>query len=109
MNEAKHTPGPWRLEVDGWRGQYLYGNDPQAGREIYIAELTLYWNSAPHNARLIASAPELLEALLDFMRDGGVYDTAVAKALFPSQAALFMEAGDKARAAIAKATGKESS
>lgn len=60
---ATHTPGPWRIKVDDWNSQYIYGYDTQAGCEIYIADVSFSWNSAPANARLIAAAPEFLEAL----------------------------------------------
>ena len=57
---SKHTPGPWRV-VDSWND---YMVESQNGEEII-------WQDGPHNtptineanARLIAAAPDLLEAL----------------------------------------------
>ena len=57
---SKHTPGPWRV-VDSWTDHMVEG---QNGEEII-------WQDGPHetptineaNARLIAAAPDLLEAL----------------------------------------------
>lgn len=89
---AKHTPGPWRvhnLRVEpppdpqrangGWTVAQVYGPDAEA------------------NARLIAAAPELLEALAWFVdpnNDSPTLDE-------------FDAAVDVARLAIAKATGRE--
>ena len=74
---TKHTPGPWE-NING----KVYGNN----RRTLIADTT-----GP-NARLIAAAPELLETLEE------VYNWC-----YPSESKWI----DKARAAIAKATGSE--
>ena len=62
---AKHTPGPWRVHADRWikatRGEH----------EGEILAAPTYWMEGGEavaaegraNARLIAAAPELLEAL----------------------------------------------
>lgn len=76
---AKHTPGPWIVESDGsmlevWEEETLY-----TVARVFRHE---------QNARLIAAAPELLEACLTLIQTDDL------------QAAI-----DKARAAIAKATG----
>lgn len=97
MSEAKHTPGPWKR------------NDFLDLKEISLKAITcerlgfcvtfintddkLRVGEADANARLIAAAPELLEALQAIMEDmdsefGTDYDY------------------NKARAAIAKANGK---
>ena len=64
-----YTPGPWILESDGWNGQWVYGNDAdwRGGKHRYIAEVSLDYEGAEANARLIASAPELLEAVEDLL------------------------------------------
>ena len=56
---AKHTPGPWR---DGTEGNFrIYGRDGQDVAEALPRVLnTREWRA---NARLIAAAPDLLEAL----------------------------------------------
>lgn len=72
MADAKHTPGPWKM----WPAN---GQDDASGRpmvtdepgEVGIAHViqrmrepdTLYPKEAEANCRLIAAAPELLEAL----------------------------------------------
>ena len=82
----KHTPGPWHLEADEKLSAISCGK----GEEYKsIAFLTLPNHQA--NARLIASAPELLEALkmaLVWLDYEGKYDVLAI------------------RAAIAKATGE---
>ena len=86
---SKHTPGPWKLDAgrcfDTSSGRFFlsYGTEPRTGRPYFenFCELD-------SNARLIAAAPDLLEALRGLMRD-------------PEGSA----ARDAAWAAIAKAEG----
>lgn len=104
MAEIKHTPGPWNYLDFGFNE----GNEVIYGRETTqrpIAE-AIHWldQSESHaqvkaNARLIAAAPELLEALLalDDLRGAWSPPDDVIKA-----------AWSKCRAAIAKATGDQS-
>ena len=81
---TKHTPGPWDLN-ETQRGTYIY----QGGTENCIAEIYADVNEdQAANARLIAAAPELLEALL---------------ALLPGAEAMGWST-EKARVAINKAT-----
>lgn len=57
---AKHTPGPW--ETSG-----MIVRDPE-GREIADVHSQIIWQDHGEecaNARLIAAAPELLEALTE--------------------------------------------
>ena len=72
---GQHTPGPWDFDGIGPSGEALFIVAPdQSGRwnDIYIAEIAVTDEEgriAPTqaerdaNARLIASAPEMLEAL----------------------------------------------
>ena len=92
--ETKHTPGPWMFDAtlkgDGsFGGSYIVSNN--AKRTWPLAEVY-----SEDNARLIAAAPELLEALMDALKD--------LEAL--SQWDNASACARKARAAIAKATGK---
>jgi hypothetical protein len=82
---ANHTPGPWKRE-----GVDIYANAP-ANVRPHIAHV-IYGATA--DARLIAAAPELLEALTDLVGGCGKEGD-----LFSSEAMA------KARAAIAKAEG----
>lgn len=58
MGDTKHTPGPWNA-VELEDGNIVTGNTRHCGN---VCELDLGAESAA-NARLIAAAPELLEAL----------------------------------------------
>lgn len=60
MIEAKHTPGPWRVS-----GHRLAVFAKLNGINVVVADCdrTLGYSESEANARLIASAPELLEYL----------------------------------------------
>lgn len=104
MSEAKHTPGPWRIVIDD-------DGNPLSGRPMIAAAPELdcaivhwdgfkqwFWESARGekemhaNARLIAAAPDLLEALELFLSAADIH--------------TFDDATAKARAAIARAKGE---
>ena len=114
---TKHTPGPWQvcnehmvfsaLGADSGDGARADDNDGWCicicqGDEVPMTSwggtnVPLGWGPTRANARLIASAPELLAAcagLLDALRTSGVSNGAI----------RFAE--DQARAAIAKAEGR---
>ncbi len=86
MSAAKHTPGPWELHTS----PYL------KFATVVIADVAHEIRSelSEHDARLIAAAPDLLEALQEMLLQHGVRRGNGASAL--------------ARAAIAKATGAQS-
>jgi hypothetical protein len=93
---SKHTPGPWASNSADSFELCVYGNchriAKMAGGEI---------NRDIANARLIAAAPELLEALQDFLNwsNSVYYGKDTRREL--------VRAKDKASAAIAKATGEQ--
>jgi hypothetical protein len=88
--DAKYTPGPWTWG-ENFRGLYGEGPDNEIlTYEPYEGMWLTYCNAREANARLIAAAPDLLEALRDVLR---VVDCVVVEF-------------DVARAAIAKAEGK---
>lgn len=64
----KHTPGPWRAELVPTQIGSMYKFTPSRccmyvdGMSAHNAK-DLAWEEAHANARLIAAAPELLEAL----------------------------------------------
>ena len=93
---SAHTPGPWAQDV--------YGSiNDKTGNTIRVEGLALSSGSeAKANARLIAAAPELLEALKEYIAAGENSVTAT-----DDVAAMirFGEADKAARSAIAKATG----
>jgi hypothetical protein len=73
MSDTKHTPGPWRLEhgiVSAPHGLFIT-RDVQDG-ERYVARMDGSTHAALEtkaNARLIASAPELLDAAIKLLDD----------------------------------------
>jgi hypothetical protein len=84
---STHTPGPWAVHRDGYT---------ITGNRAFIATCIAVPNETAANARLIAAAPDLLDALdrirkdLQRMSDGYSADLDVMV--------------DVARAAVAKAT-----
>ena len=93
-----HTAGPWKL----WKAdsEHWYVCEPdKPGRHSHFANISVgnFWgDEGKANARLIAAAPDLLEALVPFV------------ALCSSQETITITISTKdiqrARAAIAKAT-----
>jgi hypothetical protein len=57
MTESTYTPGPWQAT------KWANGFEISAPDEHYTIAKLSGCNNAENNARLIASAPELLEAL----------------------------------------------
>jgi len=85
---AKHTQGPWRVS-----GAALDGFIPiMAPGGVIVALLSTLSSETIANACLIAAAPELLEALSEFITSADAGHVSV-------------ETDRKARAAIAKAEG----
>lgn len=78
MSSPQHTPGPWRLKMTSSDWFKPLAN----GQFVDLRDAA--------NARLIAAAPELLEALEAALHNDGGYHAWK----------------EQARAAIAKATGK---
>ena len=64
MSESKHTPGPW--EAIHYAGTDAY-SDVVAGRVALVDGSHSNPLLSPEDARLIAAAPDLLEALEDCM------------------------------------------
>ena len=91
MNEAKHTLGPWVAAEGNNRGHVMTLNGGYAIHEHPDFSSIGDRSQITANARLIAAAPDLLDALQCLMDhfDKASYDAAF----------------EKARAAIAKATG----
>lgn len=94
MSDAKHTPGPWAVKANGRRGVAFNAQTfsvvdsrrvPLAGTVVDEAD-----------ARLIAAAPELLEAL----------EAAVPRICSDACAKTHARECVNARAALAKARGE---
>lgn len=68
MSQPKYTPGPWTLEPSGPNGalahcQTIVGATKDNGWATIIGYVR---RDLPHDARLIAAAPELYEFLASF-------------------------------------------
>ena len=81
--KTQHTPGPWTVD-----NQYIHG--PDGIRFLAVAGD----GAGQANARLIASAPDLLAALYSIATDPSAIHSGANAHI-----------GDIARAAIARATG----
>lgn len=86
MSEFKHTPGPWFV---GNQGRFLVCTLTPVV-QIYADQMVR--TDAVHDARIIAAAPELLEALQEVFSD--------------ADKAKSLQWINKAAYAIAKATGE---
>lgn len=70
MNDIKHTPGPWRIGSPGPNGCYTVGTE----RGLMTAMVAHSINEpdqaeqAEADAKLIASAPELLRCLDQYVK-----------------------------------------
>lgn len=69
MSETKHTPGPWSVWTPRGPGYlfpryHILGPAPADERELAptVAEIPMSTENSEGNARLIAAAPELLDA-----------------------------------------------
>lgn len=89
-----HTPGPWQI------GQYEWLIETDGGDEI--AQTDASSQNFRANARLIAAAPDLLDALQS------LYDSQNGPPLLaPRHVEFWNKAMAAAKAAIARAEGKE--
>ena len=113
---TKHTPGPWHINTAGSasRGEpfkiteiYVYAPDTQDDTAIcadVIDPVTQEPSEA--NARLIAAAPDLLEALQAAVECGMVPISSVSEG-GASRHSRQVQAADMIRAAIQKATKEQ--
>jgi len=109
--EHKHTAGPW-----GWshretaNGNYSTQVYDEKGKEIAdiawypVTQNNITITSREANARLIAAAPELLEALQAAV-ECGMVPTSTVKDGGANKYARQVQVADMIRAAIARATG----
>ena len=90
-----HTPGPWTYQpLAGHHDFAVYPEDVTATSDVALVR---DFNEA--NARLIAAAPEMLEALKGAENLIAAHSTGIVKGAWPDTLAVL-------RAAIAKATGQ---
>lgn len=65
MSETKHTPGPWKADKAAIGEYWQVWGDCRVVAEVYgTSDIDPSWAVRPGaNARLIAAAPDLLDAL----------------------------------------------
>ena len=107
---AEHTKGPWRVEACKSRGdeyRYVRTDDPRLRVICRVPLDHIDGREDEANARLIAAAPELLEALEDLaLQADAVLHEADAASPETGMRAEMKEYIVRARAVIAKARGE---
>lgn len=105
---TKHDPGPWRTSESAHRNEWSHWIMTGGNRDATIAAVTQI-PQAPEksdaNARLIAAAPELLEACRSLLEEFDRYDAAMTAIGRGHED--FGRQREAARAAVAKATHQE--
>jgi len=103
MTDGKHTPGPWRVEGNQERAFHISTDNVMVGPYVVAGGIVACDIEHEPNARLIAAAPEMLEALREMLATYCDHGRSV------HGGAKFCRdtTHDRARAALAKATGKE--
>jgi hypothetical protein len=94
-----HTPGPWAIEKEKTQGRILIRDNSED--ETFVATIPHHWIKSKANARLIAAAPELLEALKSVVEKLDISGN-----MSIAAKEYYGEVIAKATAAIAKATGE---
>ena len=95
MSNQQHTPGPWDVATKAGDGGLVVRSSKSMHELCQIHSSYKYKDAHKANARLIAAAPEILEALEDCERN----------MIISTQAD--MARLDRIRAAIAKAKGEQ--
>lgn len=105
MSGSKHTPGPWSVSKDGDDYNITYNDDGNWLATVYDDD-DPFEGRPEADARLIASAPELLEALKALASEewSEMDDDDLAYEL--SQGNEMVRSYIAARAALAKAEGR---
>lgn len=98
--EGKHTPGPWHVHAVDESPWYVIEANNGFVAQCDDDGCLITKQDATHNARLIAAAPDLLEAL------GAFVEQATKVEGFPASYEPYSGALVLARAAIAKAKGE---
>jgi hypothetical protein len=83
----QHTPGPWRIQAT------IYSRQPQIVNEhgAFVAD------TDKHNARLIASAPEMWDLIVELFEDPKL---SLIIGGNPNRVGALMERADKLRAKV---------
>ena len=94
---TKHTPSPWHTNNNFGNLQIISEEEKVIARLLNHPDDEIGFKIAESNAKLIAAAPDLLEALIDMVQ---IVELLFRSTNNPEEGSI----GGKARAAIAKAT-----
>lgn len=97
MTNTQHTPGPW--DYDG----YVIDENDRVIADVFIND-DENWQERNSNGRLIAAAPELLDALKELVESAGWLFYSIHRGTMDKPMRGWPDL-TRARAAIAKATG----
>ena len=103
--EPKFTPGPWKVSKERWRCGAVFGGDHFSVAQCYDGTGRTQ-KAAKENAKLIAAAPEMLNALL--LAAVALEHGKPQLAHYPEPVERHNQALELVRAAIAKADGRKS-
>lgn len=98
---SKHTPGPWKLA-----GKTTISNDGEDFCLANVGTFSIEQEEAEANARLIAVAPELLEALIGAVAQMSLAADCIENGRFDEALLHIRSLSREKHAAIAKATGQ---
>ena len=107
MSEIKPTPGPWEAKPTGpWDGWDGWSVEDATGAVVCDAHGSQLDGRREANARLIAAAPELLEAAKLVLEWYEAEDNHSGTDFY-QRMQMCRDSEDAIRAAIAKATGEQ--
>ena len=106
---SKHTPGPWKIHEHGvgFEVECANGNVVAQAQQVTALRQDTMQSARKANARLIAAAPELLEALSKFVEFAELHGEVVFSGGGMSAIDAMNACTSEARAAIAKAKGEK--
>jgi len=87
----KHTPGPWKVIQDDADSYAIEKPDNKPGTVYICREICQGADNGKSDAKLIAAAPEMHEALsfcLSVIKSNGIFDVSEKMAVKKAEAAL---------------------
>lgn len=109
MNTTRHTPGPWERGKVATHAVYIVQDGGERTQlATCIGDEPFGWDTADANARLIAAAPELLEACEAALEIVSIEFERARQAEDFCKGAVLGKVEETIGAAIAKARGEQS-
>lgn len=107
---AKHTPGPWHVSEPAADRQEAFAFSIRGQSGWAIAEVCKWPNASAANARLIAEAPAMRDALETFADGFAVLHSALKQSNYAADATFmraWLDTFAEARALLARIDGGE--